>query len=41
MAALTVPDNIINYTLTKGFYLIMPSEEDVKITEPVSKPRVR
>jgi hypothetical protein len=40
MAALTAPDNIINYTLANGFYLIMPSGEDVKITAPVPGPVV-
>jgi hypothetical protein len=36
VTALTASDNVIEYTLAKGFYLIMPSGEDVKITEPVS-----
>jgi hypothetical protein len=40
MAALTASDNVIEYALANGFYLIMPSGEDVKITEPVFEPRV-
>jgi hypothetical protein len=33
------PD-VIEYALANGFYLIMPSGEDVKITGPVPGPRV-
>jgi hypothetical protein len=40
MAALTAPANVIDYTLTKGFYLIMPSGKDVKIMGPVPSPGV-
>jgi hypothetical protein len=37
LAAMTADDTIIKYALSKGFYLIMPSGEDVKITKPVSE----
>jgi hypothetical protein len=40
MAALTVSDNVIDYALSKGFYLIMPSGEDVKITGLLSEPGI-
>jgi hypothetical protein len=40
MAAMTAADKAIEYALGKGFYLIMPSGEDVRITEPTSEPRV-
>jgi hypothetical protein len=30
---------VVKYALENGFYLIMPSGEDVKVTAPVSKPR--
>jgi hypothetical protein len=40
LAAMTAPDKAIEYALGKGFYLIMPSGEDVRITEPTSEPRV-
>jgi hypothetical protein len=40
MAAMTAGDRAIEYALAKGFYLIMPSGEDVKITKPTSEPRV-
>jgi arsenate reductase-like glutaredoxin family protein len=37
LAAMTADDTVIKYALSKGFYLIMPSGEDVKITKPVSE----
>jgi hypothetical protein len=40
MAALTASDKVIDYTLTNGFYLILPSGEDIKITAPVPKPGI-
>jgi hypothetical protein len=40
MAALTASDTVIAYALSKGFYLIMPSGEDVEITGPASRPKV-
>jgi hypothetical protein len=40
MAALTASDRVIEYALSKGFYMIMPSGEDVKVTKPVSGPGV-
>jgi hypothetical protein len=40
MAAMTASDRTIEYALTNGFYVIMPSGEDVKITKPASEPRV-
>jgi hypothetical protein len=40
MAALAAPDRVIEYALSKGFYMIMPSGEDVKVTKPVSGPMV-
>jgi hypothetical protein len=40
MAALTVPKTVLKYALSNGFYLIMPSGEDVEITKPVSAPGV-
>jgi hypothetical protein len=40
MAALTASDRVINYVLSNGFYLIMPSGEDVKISGPLSGPEV-
>jgi hypothetical protein len=40
MAAMTASDTAIKYALAHGFYLIMPSVEDVKITKPTSEPRV-
>jgi hypothetical protein len=40
MAAMTASDQAINYALANGFYLIMPSGEDVTITPPTSEPRV-
>jgi hypothetical protein len=40
MAAMTATDKVIEYALAKGFYLIMPSGEDVKITRPTSEPMV-
>jgi hypothetical protein len=36
MAALSALDRTIAYALSKGFYLIMPSGEDVKVTQPAS-----
>jgi hypothetical protein len=40
MAALTAPGEVIAYALSNGFYLIMPSGEDVKVIKPASEPRV-
>lgn len=40
MAALVAPDRVIDYALSKGFYVIMPSGEDIKVTKPVSDPAV-
>jgi hypothetical protein len=40
MAAMTASDTTIKYALAQGFYLIMPSGEDVTITKPTSEPRV-
>jgi hypothetical protein len=40
MAALSAPSRVIEYASSKGFYPIMPSGEDVKITMPVSGPAV-
>jgi hypothetical protein len=40
MAALSAPGRVIEYALSKGFYLILSSGEDVKITRPVSGPGV-
>ena len=40
IAAMTAPDRIIEYALAKGFFLIMPSGEDVAITRPAPEPRV-
>jgi hypothetical protein len=40
LAALTAPDRVIEYALSKGFYMIMPSGEDVNVTKPVSGPMV-
>jgi hypothetical protein len=37
MAAMVVKKTVLEYTLAKGFYLIMPSGEDVKVTKPVSE----
>jgi hypothetical protein len=37
MATMTAKKTVIEYSLANGFYLIMPSGEDVKITEPVSE----
>jgi hypothetical protein len=37
LAAMTADDTVIQYALSKGFYMIMPSGEDVKITKPVSE----
>jgi hypothetical protein len=37
MAALSASDRTIDYALSKGFYLIMPSGEDVKVTKPASE----
>jgi hypothetical protein len=40
VAALAAPDRVIEYALAKGFYLIMPSGEDVKVTKPSAGPAV-
>jgi hypothetical protein len=40
MATLTAPARVVDYALSKGFYVIMPSGEDVKITKPTSDPAV-
>jgi hypothetical protein len=40
MAALTAPKTVLKYALSNGFYLIMPSGEDVEVTKPVFEPRV-
>jgi hypothetical protein len=40
MAALSAPDRVIEYALAKGFYVIMPSGEDVKVTKPAAGPRI-
>jgi hypothetical protein len=37
MAAMTVKKTVREYALSNGFYLIMPSGEDVKVTKPVSE----
>ena len=39
MAAMAAKKEVIKYALENGFYLIMPSGEDVKVTAHVSKPR--
>jgi hypothetical protein len=39
MAAMVAKKTVIEYALSKGFYMIMPSGEDVKITKPTSEPR--
>ena len=39
MATMSAKKEVIKYTLENGFYLIMPSGEDVKVTAPESKPR--
>ncbi|MDR1411614.1 MAG: hypothetical protein LBI91_05375 [Spirochaetaceae bacterium] len=40
MAALSASGRVIEYALSHGFYLIMPSGEDVKVTKPASEPMV-
>jgi hypothetical protein len=40
MATMAAKKTVIEYTLAKGFYLIIPSGEDVKVTKPTSEPRV-
>ncbi|MDR0638637.1 MAG: hypothetical protein LBG27_07035 [Spirochaetaceae bacterium] len=40
IAAMTASEEMTAYALSMGFYLIMPSGEDVKITKPTSEPRV-
>jgi hypothetical protein len=40
MAATIVDRAVKTYALSKGFFVIEPSGEDVKITKPVSDPRV-
>jgi hypothetical protein len=39
MAALVAGDRERDYALPKGFYLIMPSGEDVTVIQPLSAPR--
>jgi hypothetical protein len=39
MATMAARKEVIKYALENGFYLIMPSGEDVKVTAPTSKPR--
>jgi hypothetical protein len=39
MAAMTAQKNVIAYALSHGFYLIMPSGEDVLVTKPTSEPK--
>jgi len=39
MATMAAKKEVVKYALENGFYLIMPSGEDVKVTAPVSKPR--
>jgi hypothetical protein len=39
MATMSAKKEVIKYALENGFYLIMPSGEDVKVTAPESKPR--
>jgi hypothetical protein len=39
IATMVAKKSVVQYTLANGFYLIMPSGEDVKITQPTSKPR--
>jgi hypothetical protein len=39
MAAMAAKKEVIKYALEKGFYLIMPSGDDVKITAPAHEPR--
>jgi hypothetical protein len=40
MAALTAPGRVISYALSEGFYLVMPSGEDVIVTKPTAGPRI-
>jgi hypothetical protein len=40
MAATVIDEDAKRYTLKKGFYVIEPSGEDVKIIPPTSKPKV-
>jgi hypothetical protein len=40
MATMAAKKTVIEYALARGFYLIMPSGEDVKVTKPVSGPGV-
>jgi hypothetical protein len=40
VAAMTASRAMIAYALSKGFFLIMPCGEDVKVTKPASEPRV-
>jgi hypothetical protein len=40
LAATVVHDKTRDYALEKGFYVIEPSGEDVKVTKPDSAPRV-
>jgi hypothetical protein len=39
IATMAAKKSVIQYALTNGFYLIMPLGEDVKVTQPTSKPR--
>ena len=39
VATMSADERVIAYALSKGFFLIMPSGEDVKVTKPASEPR--
>ena len=39
LAAMTAKKEVIKHALENGFYLIMPSGEDVKVTAPLIEPR--
>ena len=39
VAAITADERVVAYALSAGFFLIMPSGEDVKVTEPAATPR--
>jgi hypothetical protein len=39
VAAITAEERVIEYALAGGFFLIMPSGEDVKVTKPAAAPR--
>jgi hypothetical protein len=40
MAATITDENTRKYALSKGFFVIEPSGEDVKITKPASEPKI-